>query len=509
MIVTSAVRHAAAGSAALLFVLPVPAAVASPAPTARSVASVSSVSFGSPASALGEPTPPARGHVDPARLDRRGVQVQPLAGAPRLPSASALSWVVADASTGEVLAARDAHRKLPPASTLKTLFALTALPHHDPSEQHTVADSELTGIGAGSSLVGIKEGYTYKVSDLWNGVFLSSGNDAVHVLAAMNGGWDAMARKMQEKARSLGANDTHVVSPDGYDAPGQVSSAYDLAVFGRAGLQDPVFTRYCSTRYADFPAGSWSYGIANTNRLLTGENGVERYPGLIGIKNGYTSNAGNTLVSAAKRDGRTLVVSVMNPQEGGGYAVYEEARSLLDWGFEAAEHVRPVGSLLPERAKAEADARAVAAARDGRDGAAAAPRAEAAGAEPAEEARPGDAPAKDTPAKGTSAEGASEKSGKPEKGEKGAPARSAPASGSPEKDAAAPGASGPDGPARDAAAEGAPGTASLGKDVSPAAPSGASAGLPLGLIGAACAAALGLWGWRRRAGAGTGDSVQE
>ncbi|WP_435057904.1 D-alanyl-D-alanine carboxypeptidase family protein [Streptomyces sp. bgisy060] len=355
MIVTSAVRQAAAGTAALLFVLPVPAATASPVtPVSRVAASVE------------EPTPPARRFVDPARLDRKGVQVQRSPGAPAVPSVSALSWVVADASSGDVLAARNAHRKLPPASTLKALFALTALPHHKPSEQHTVADSELTGIGAGSSLVGVKEGYTYKVSDLWNGVFLSSGNDAVHVLAAMNGGWDSMARQMQEKARALGAEDTHVVSPDGYDAPGQVSSAYDLAVFGRAGLQDPAFARYCSTRYADFPAGSWSYGIANTNRLLTGENGVTRYPGLLGIKNGYTSNAGNTLISAARRGDRTLVVSVMNPQAGGGFAVYEEARALLDWGFEASGQVQPVGTLAPARAKAaaESEARAVAVARD-------------------------------------------------------------------------------------------------------------------------------------------------
>lgn len=315
-----------------------------------------------------EPTPPARRFVDPARLDRPGTQVQPLAGAPAVPSPSALSWVVADADTGEVLAARAAHRRLPPASTLKTLFALTALPQHEASERHTVADEELTGIGEGSSLVGVKEGYTYRVSDLWNGVFLSSGNDAVHVLASMSGGWESMARQMQEKARSLGALDTHVVSPDGYDAPGQVSSAYDLAVFGRAGVRDPEFTRYCSTAYADFPAGSWSYGIANTNRLLTGADGVGRYPGLIGVKNGYTSNAGNTLVAAARRGDRTLVVSVMNPQSGGGLAVYEEARELLDWGFEAAGRVRPVGSLLPPtspEARAEtkaagaADARAV------------------------------------------------------------------------------------------------------------------------------------------------------
>ncbi|MFD3726782.1 D-alanyl-D-alanine carboxypeptidase family protein [Streptomyces sp. NPDC058671] len=357
MIVTSAVRHVAAGTAAVLLVLPAPAAAA--APSARSV---------SVAGVVGEPTPPARQHVDPARLDRRGTQVQRLAGAPDVPSVSALSWVVADASSGEVLAARNAHRKLPPASTLKALFALTALPRHDASAQHTVAYSELTGIGDGSSLVGVKEGYTYKVSDLWNGVFLSSGNDAVRVLAAMNGGWEATARQMQEKARSLGALDTNVVSPDGYDAPGQVSSAYDLAVFGRAGLQDPAFTRYCSTAYADFPAGSWSYGIANTNRLLTGAGGVARYPGLIGVKNGYTSKAGNTLISAARRGDRTLVVTVMNPQGGGGLAVYEEARELLDWGFEAAGRVRPVGSLLPVRPKETAapDTRTVTVARGGR-----------------------------------------------------------------------------------------------------------------------------------------------
>jgi D-alanyl-D-alanine carboxypeptidase (penicillin-binding protein 5/6) len=234
-----------------------------------------------------------------------------------------------------------------------------------------VADSELTGIGAGSSLVGVKEGYTYRVSDLWNGVFLSSGNDAVRVLAAMNGGWEEMARQMQEKARALGAVDTRVVSPDGYDAPGQVSSAFDLAVFGRAGLQDPQFTRYCSTAYADFPAGSWSYGIANTNRLLTGADGVARYPGLIGVKNGYTSNAGNTLIAAARRGDRTLVVSVMNPRSGGGLAVYEEARSLLDWGFAAAGRVRPVGSLLPRRAESavpDAGTRPVSAPRNGAAG---------------------------------------------------------------------------------------------------------------------------------------------
>lgn len=288
----------------------------------------------------------------PSLLYRSGTQVRPHRDAPEVPDVSALSWLVSDAGTGEVLAASNAHRGLPPASTLKTLFALTVLPVLPGELRHRVSAEELMGIGPGSSLVGVAEGHTYRIADLWRGVFLNSGNDAVHVLASLSGGWHTTAVRMQAKARSLGALDTHVRSPDGYDTPGQVSSAYDLAVFGREGLRNPDFARYCATAEADFPGdGDGSYGIANTNRLLTGADGVEPYPGLIGIKNGYTSNAGNTLVAAARRGGRTLVVTVMNPQAGGGFTVYEEARELLDWGFAAAGRVDPVGSLDALRAR--------------------------------------------------------------------------------------------------------------------------------------------------------------
>ncbi|WP_217131366.1 D-alanyl-D-alanine carboxypeptidase family protein [Streptomyces sp. AC558_RSS880] len=300
-----------------------------------------------PAAAIAGVDPGPRATAAAASLlYRPGTHVRPRPGAPEVPDPSALSWLVADARTGDVLAAHDAHRRLPPASTLKTLFALTVLPTLPAGIRHRVSAKELAGIGPGSSLVGVAEDRTYRVSDLWNGVFLSSGNDAVRVLAALNGGWRATAERMQAKARALGARDTRVTSPDGYDAPGQVSSAYDLAVFGRAGLRNDEFARYCARHEALFPArDGGSYDIVNTNRLLTGADGVEPYEGLIGIKNGYTSNAGNTLVAAARRYGHTLVVTVMNPRSGGGHAVYEEARTLLDWGFEAAGRVNPVGSL--------------------------------------------------------------------------------------------------------------------------------------------------------------------
>ncbi|MER7486544.1 serine hydrolase [Streptomyces sp. NPDC126497] len=300
-----------------------------------------------PAVAIGGVDPgPRATAAAPSLLYRPGTHVRPRPGAPGLPDPSARSWLVADVRTGDVLAAHDAHRRLPPASTLKTLFALTVLPALPAGIRHRVDARELEGVGPGSSLVGVAENRTYRVADLWNGVFLSSGNDAVHVLTALTGGLRATTERMQAEARALGARDTRVKSPDGYDAPGQVSSAFDLAVFGRAGLRNPEFARYCARKEAFFPGrDGGSYGIVNTNRLLTGADGVAPYRGLIGIKNGYTSDAGNTLVAAARRGGRTLVVSVMNPRSGDGHAVYEEARSLLDWGFGAAGRVDPVGSL--------------------------------------------------------------------------------------------------------------------------------------------------------------------
>jgi serine-type D-Ala-D-Ala carboxypeptidase (penicillin-binding protein 5/6) len=317
------------------------------------------VTAGLPATAQAAPaaTPAARppavmSTVGGARLGLGGVQVDPLPGAPALPAGlSALSWIVSDSGTGQVLAAKDAHWRLPPASTLKTLFADTVLPRLPAGATHKVTDADLAGMGQGSSQVGVVTGQTYAVSTLWLGVFLRSGNDAVHVLASMNGGVPATVAQMQAKARSLDADDTTVVTPDGYDEPGQVSSAYDLSLFARDGLRNPQFAQYCSTAEAQFPGGPGTRGksfeIDNTDRLLSGIDGVSHYPGLLGVKNGYTTNAGNTLVVAARRDGRTILVTVMNPQSGKYNAVYTEARELLDWGFAADDRVKPVGSLNP------------------------------------------------------------------------------------------------------------------------------------------------------------------
>ncbi|MEU6771008.1 D-alanyl-D-alanine carboxypeptidase [Streptomyces sp. NPDC046759] len=289
-------------------------------------------------------TPPATmSTVGGVRLGQSGTQVNLAPGVPVLPKdITARSWIITDAESGDVLAAHDAHWPLPPASTLKMLFADTLLPRFPQETEHKVMSSDLAGMGAGSSVVGIKEGHTYTVHDLWLGVFLRSGNDAVHVLSAMNEGVAQTVRDMQDHADELQALDTHVVSPDGYDEPGQVSSAYDLTLIARSGLQKKDFRDYCATVSARFGSGV----IRNTNRLLSGDTDVPVYQGIAGVKNGNTTNAGATFTGVAERNGRVLLVTVMHPEKPGHNEVYKEAARLFDWGFQAAGKVNPVGELV-------------------------------------------------------------------------------------------------------------------------------------------------------------------
>ncbi|MFF9484604.1 D-alanyl-D-alanine carboxypeptidase family protein [Streptomyces sp. NPDC014676] len=313
-------------------------------------------------------TPPAKTSiVGGARLSRPGTQVNLASGVPVLPKdLSARSWIVADAESGEVLAAHNAHWRLAPASTLKMLFADTLLPKWPGTTEHKVEPSDLAGIGSGSSMVGVKEDETYTVHDLWLGVFLRSGNDAVHVLSAMNGGVEDTVEEMNAHAEELQALDTHVVSPDGYDAPGQVSSAYDLTLIARSGLQKKDFREYASTVRAQFPGETkknkkgkkvrGSFEIQNTNRLLAGDTDVPVYQGIAGVKNGNTTNAGATFTGVAERDGKVLLVTVMNPRKNVSNEVYKETARLFDWGFKAAGKVEPVGELVRPRSAAQADA---------------------------------------------------------------------------------------------------------------------------------------------------------
>jgi D-alanyl-D-alanine carboxypeptidase (penicillin-binding protein 5/6) len=323
-------RAAIGAVAAACFLGGTPVASAAPAPHKNPPSPTTSA----------EPEPPGNmSGLGGNRLAQPGVQVDLPPGVAPPPTIEAYSWLVADMTSGQILAAKNVHWQLAPASTLKMLFADTVLPKLDKNTVHTVAPQELEGMGDGSSKVGVKENLAYSVHDLWNGVFLQSGNDAVHVLCAMNGGVEATVAQMNERAKSLQANDTHVMSPDGYDMPGQVSSAYDLALFAREGMKNADFRSYASTKDSQFPGkDNTTFGIQNTNTMLGS------YPGMIGVKNGYTTNAQNTFVGAATHEGRTLLVSIMHVAGKG--KTYDQTKQLLDWGFGNAAGVKPVGSLV-------------------------------------------------------------------------------------------------------------------------------------------------------------------
>ncbi|MFF8969571.1 D-alanyl-D-alanine carboxypeptidase family protein [Streptomyces sp. NPDC014995] len=371
LLVTSATLASLALTAPVSLAAPTPSpspsapAASSAKPSASPSGSASASASGS-ASAKPSVAPPAdMSTVGGARLGQAGTQVDLAGGAPVLPKdLTARSWIVADAESGDVLAAHNAHWRLPPASTLKMLFADTLLPRFPRTTQYKVEPKDLEGIGSGSSMVGIKEGETYSVHDLWLGVFLRSGNDAVHVLSSMNGGVGKTVTEMNEHAEELQALDTQVVSPDGYDASGQVSSAYDLTLIARSGLQKADFREYCSTLTAKFPGETkknkkgktvrGTFEIQNTNRLLTGDYDISQYQGIAGVKNGNTTNAGATFTGVAERDGRVLLVTVMNPAKTDHNEVYKETAALFDWGFQAAGKVRPVGELVPPKGAAPA-----------------------------------------------------------------------------------------------------------------------------------------------------------
>lgn len=255
------------------------------------------------------------------------------------PKIYAKSWVLADATTGHVLAAKNAHLPMRPASTLKTLTAVTLLPRLDKTRVYRAKYDDAAVIG---SAVGIVQGETYTINQLFYGMMLPSGNDAAHALASAAGGMKRTVDLMRSEAAYLRADDTTIRNDSGLDAKGQYTSAYDLALFARAGLQRSDFRRYVTTTSYAFPGRMpkhhhkrATFMIYNQNPLLTS------YRGAIGVKTGYTTLAGRTFVGAAERHGHLLIVALMGIIEPSSTA----ASQLLTWGF---SHLKtpPVGHLV-------------------------------------------------------------------------------------------------------------------------------------------------------------------
>ena len=265
------------------------------------------------------------------------IDVQPAGSAP-IPAGPATAWIVADMDTGQVLAGRNEEAQSPPASTIKTLLAQVVL-DEVPLDSTIVASEADTHVEC--NCAGVAPGQTYTARQLLEGLLLVSGNDAANTLARMLGGADAAVAKMNAKAALLGAYGTNVGSPSGIDAPGMAmwSTPHDLAVIFRNAMSYPVFEQITAQPTAVFPTKTGDKVLVNQDEMM------QRYPGMLGGKTGYTDLARKTFVGAAQRDGRRLVVAMMyGLVKEGGPTYWDQATSLLDWGF-ALDRSASVGTL--------------------------------------------------------------------------------------------------------------------------------------------------------------------
>ena len=262
---------------------------------------------------------------------------QPLGSLP-IPDGPAPTWIIADLDTGQVLAGLDAYTPHPPASTIKVLLALVALDELN-LDSTVVADAADARVEC--NCVGIKPGRVYTARQLLDAVLLVSGNDAANTLAHMLGGQDAAVAKMNAKAAALSALNTQATTPSGLDGPGGTgwTTPRDLAIIFWTAMANPVFAQITAQPSAMFPGDNGDHQIINQNKLMF------RYPGAIGGKSGFTNAARKTYIGAAQRDGRRLVVTMMYGLiKEGGPTYWDQAASLLDWGF-ALDRQASIGYL--------------------------------------------------------------------------------------------------------------------------------------------------------------------
>ena len=278
-----------------------------------------------------------RGPVGGPQLAGHGVIVNyPATKARQLPKVKASAYVLADARTGQVLAAKDPHGRYLPASTLKVLTAITLMPVLNPDA--TVVTTRRAA-GAVPSKVGLLAGHAYRISELFKAMLLISANDAALSVAKATGSVAKGVAMMNAEARHLQADDTVARLPNGLNEPGQHVSAYDEALFARQALAIPQFMHDEQLRTMRFPLRPHHKPVTlyNQNTML------QTYRGDLGGKIGWTTASGTTFIGWARRNGHTLVVSILRtkPLDELTYAA-----RLLSWGFDEDGKVRPVGTLV-------------------------------------------------------------------------------------------------------------------------------------------------------------------
>lgn len=255
------------------------------------------------------------------------------------PEVSAQSAVVLTADTGTVLFEKDGRIPRPVASTTKIMTALLALEAAQ-EQGDPLVDITQEMVAVEGSSMGLQAGDSISLTGLAAGMLLASGNDAANATALyLDGSLESFAARMNQRAAALGMEDTHFVTPSGLDGEdaqglGHLSTAYDMALLARAALEDQAFRQLCSSPSlaVEFAEPVKRVTYTNHNKLLT------QYQGCVGVKTGFTKEAGRCLVSAAERDGALLIAVTLNAPND-----WEDHAALLDYGFSQVEPYQLAG----------------------------------------------------------------------------------------------------------------------------------------------------------------------
>lgn len=211
--------------------------------------------------------------------------------------------VAYDRKSGKVIWGKNENKKSAMASTTKIMTSIILLENGDLTQTVTISAK---AAGTGGSRLGLKKDDKITMKDLLYGLMLKSGNDAAVAIAEIVGGSvEGFAELMNAKAKELGLENTHYVTPHGLDDPEHYTTAYELAKLADYALKNETFAKVVNTQNYTVTINGYPKEISNTNELLGYLNGVN------GVKTGFTNNAGRCLVTSVNRDGFEIITVVL------------------------------------------------------------------------------------------------------------------------------------------------------------------------------------------------------
>lgn len=245
-------------------------------------------------------------------------------------SLSAKAAVLIEAETGTIILAKNENQKLPMASTTKIMTTLLTLESGDLDKVYAVPDEALMTEG---SSMGLCFGESVTKNELCYGMMLPSGNDAANTAALLiSGSFESFAQRMNRRAAKIGMKNSNFVTPSGLHDEKHYSTAFDMALLTREALKNERFSEICRTKSIKLSSDGFQSDkyLSNTNRLLT------KYQYCIGVKTGFTDEAGRCLVSAAERDGVKLIAVTLNASDD-----WNDHIKMFETGFACTKRVEP------------------------------------------------------------------------------------------------------------------------------------------------------------------------